>query len=350
MDHQNTLMKKFLVALALVFFGAIWVAGCHTEVLNALYRSKIIPDDYRYGDLYRLANLAEFKELASPCAPYSAPRRSGDRPVALYIIGDSFAEAQRIDSADFAVDTYQFAHWATTLHLKLDTAFTNIILLESVERKAREHFAAPIYNIVPDTATFVSVPGGGKFMARLDHAFAADPAEERLSTILFEYDFFLKIKEWKSGFTQRFFDRTSPKVKLTPNSSALLYYEDTDSTLTTSSYAYLPETEVDSMVSVLNFDKKYLEGLGFDQVLVSIIPNKASILMPDYGEYNRLIERVYQHPKLGITKIDVLSEFRNLKADAYLKSDSHWSCAGQYVWLKKVNTALVSGSTAQNTR
>ncbi len=333
---------KILKAIALVVFGAIWLAGCHTEILNVLYRSQIIPDDYRYGDLYRLANLAEFKELKAPCAPYPSQHRSGNRPVALYIIGDSFAEAQRIDSADFAVDTYQFAHWATNLHFKLDTSFTNIILLESVERKAREHFAQPIYNVVPDTATFVEVPDGATFMARLDRAFAADPAEERLSTILFEYDFFLKIKELKSGFTQRFFNRTNPKVTLSPQHNALLYYEATDSTLITSSYAKLTNAEVDTMVSVLNFNRQYLENLGFDQVLFSIIPNKASILVPDYGTYNHLIERVYQHPQIAVTKIDVLPEFRKMKSGAYLKSDSHWSCAGQYVWLEKVNGALAN--------
>ncbi len=342
-------MIKILKALALVFFGAIWIAGCHTEILNVLYRAEVIPDDYRYGDLYRLANLAEFKELKSSCEPFPAFARSGDRPVALYIIGDSFAEAQRIDSADFAVDTYQFAHWATELHLKLDPAFINIILLESVERKAREHFAAPICNIVPDTATFVSVPDGTKFMARLDRAFASEPTEERLSTILFEYDFFLKIKEWKSGLNRRFFDRTSPKVMLTPNSSALLYYEDTDSTMATSSYAYLLNAEVDSMVKVMNFDEAYLKKLGFDQVLFSIIPNKATILMPEYGEYNRLIERVYRNPQLAVNRIDVLQEFRKMEAGAYLHSDSHWSCSGQYVWLEKVNAELVSRDKAGNT-
>lgn len=335
-------MMKILKALALVFFGVIWVAGCHTEILNALYRAEVIPDDYRYGDLYRLANLAEFKELKSSCETFPAPARDGDRPVALYIIGDSFAEAQRIDSADFSVDTYQFAHWATNLHLKLDTAFTNIVLLESVERKAREHFAAPIYNIVPDTATFVSVPDGAKLMARIDHAFASEPTEERLSTILFEYDFFLKIKEWKSGLTQRFFDRTNPKVTLSPNSSALLYYEDTDtdSTKTTSSYAKLLNSEVDSIVSVMNFDEAYLKSLGFDKVLFSIIPNKASILMPEYDAYNHLIERVYHNPRLVVNTIEVMPEFKMMKSNAYLISDSHWSCAGQYVWLKKVNVAL----------
>ena len=43
---------KIVRILVLLIVGFIWVAGCSTPVINALYRTELIPDDYRYGDLY----------------------------------------------------------------------------------------------------------------------------------------------------------------------------------------------------------------------------------------------------------------------------------------------------------
>lgn len=329
---------KILRIIVLLFFGAIWLAGCSNEILFGLYKAKIIPDDYRYGDLYRLSNLAEFKDPRQECPDVVVPKPT--QKIAFYIIGDSFTEKERLDSTDFAVTRYHWAHWGENLHLKLDPAFTNIILLESVERNVRPHFGAAIANVIADTATFIAHPADTRFMHRLDQMFASDGVEDRLNTILFQFDPMLKFKEIKSWINQRFFDRADPKVTLSRDGSTLAYVEDTDSTLINSSYNEVPDAEIDSLVAVLNFDKKFLEDLGFDQVFFSIIPNKATILMPDYGHYNRIIDRIYQHPELKVPSIGVLEDFRQLSQNAYLKGDSHWSCAGQRIWVEKVNQKL----------
>ena len=330
---------KVVRVFLLVFFGLLWLAGCSNEVLFALYRAEIIPDDYRYGDLYRLSNLKEFKDPKQKCPDF--PVSKPNRKIALYIIGDSFTERQRIDSSDFAVMRYQWAHWGENLHLKLDTNYLNIILLESVERNVRPHFGTPIASIIPDTATYVSLPADTRLMNRLDRMFASESTEDRLNTILFQFDPMLKFREWKSWINQNFFDRTDPKVTLSGDGSTLAYYEDTDSTLINSSYNQVEDAEVDSLVKVINFDKKYLEKLGFDEVWFSILPNKATVLMPNYGRYNHLIERVYGHPALHVPAVGILDEFRKLREDAYLKGDSHWSCAGQQLWLGKVNREVL---------
>ncbi|WP_373511942.1 hypothetical protein [Persicitalea sp.] len=333
---------KVVRVLVLLFFGMIWLAGCSNEILATLYRNEIIPDDYRYGDLYRLANLEEFKDPKAECPelPVSKPTQK----IALYIIGDSFTEKQRIDSSDFAVTTYTWAHWGENLHFKLDTTFHNIILLESVERNVRPHFGAPIANIFPDSSTFITLPSDTRIMQRLDRMFASDGVEDRLNTILFQFDHMLKFREMKSWINQRFFDRTDPKVTLSGDGSTLAYYEDTDSTLINSSYNYVSDTEIDSLVAVINFNKKYLKKLGFDDVWFSIIPNKATVLMPTYGTYNRIIDRISRHPKLMVPNIGVMNEFRKMKQNAYLIGDSHWSCAGQRIWLEKVNLLVLGNS------
>jgi len=333
---------KIIRAIILLFFGAIWVAGCSNELLSTLYKTGLIPDDYRYGDLYRLSNLAEFREPRPECPEFTAPKST--RKIAFYIIGDSFTEKQRIDSSDFSVTRYHWAHWGENLHLKLDTAYTNIILLESVERNVRPHFGIPVANVITDTATFISHPAEVRFMHQLDRMFASEGVEDRLNTILFQFDPILNFKELKSWINQKFFDRTDPKVTLSGNGSTLAYYEDTDSTLLNSSYNHVPDAEIDSLVAVINFDKKFLEGLGFDQVWFSIIPNKATVLLPDYGIYNRIIERIYRHPGLKVPSVGVLEDFKRIHQGAYLKGDSHWSCVGQRVWLEKVNRQVLGNS------
>jgi hypothetical protein len=331
---------KIVRVLILLVTGFAWVAGCSTSVINELYRTRLIPDDYRYGDLYRLSNLQEFKDPKSECGPTLIRRPDASKKIALYIIGDSFAEPQRLDSSDFAVNHYQYAHWGTLLHLRLDTSYTNIVLLQSVERNVHEHFGSPIANILPDSATFVSVPEDTRFISRLDHLFASASTEDRLTTLLFQYDPMLKLKEWKSWLNHHFFNRTDPKVTVSGNQKTIVYHVDTDTTMINSSFRHTTHAEVDSLVEVLNFNQQYLKSLGFDEVWYSIVPNKASVLMPGYGIYNRLIERIGQHPSLRVASIDVLDTFRKMSQNPFLKGDSHWSCEGQAVWLEIVNDKL----------
>ena len=81
---------------------------------------------------------------------------------------------------------------------------------------------------------------------------------------------------------------------------------------------------------------------GFDEVYLSIIPNKVSILSPDMGKYNQLIERVQSDLNLKIPVIDTYSDFKKNPTKYYLKSDSHWTCEGRDIWLDKVNNILVT--------
>ncbi|MPR36668.1 hypothetical protein [Salmonirosea aquatica] len=339
---------KLVRALVLLVVGFIWVGGCSTPVINLLYRTEAIPDDYRYGDLYRLSNLKQFKDPKTDCPAFAAPKVKRSKKVALYIIGDSFTEPQRIDSADFAVDRYQYAHWGTLLHLRLDTAYTNIVLLESVERNVREHFMVPISNLVPDTATFVTVPEDTRFISWLDRLFSSDPTEDRLNTLLFQFDPMLALKEWKSTLNHRFFDRTDPKVTVSEDGGTIAYHVDTDTTLINSSFTFIPTSDIDSLVRVIEENQRYLLQLGFDQVWLSIIPNKASVLMPEYGTYNHLLDRIDRHRDLTVPTINVLQAFQTMKQNPYLKGDSHWSCAGQHHWLDRVNRKMLSPENLHN--
>jgi hypothetical protein len=126
----------------------------------------------------------------------------------------------------------------------------------------------------------------------------------------------------------------------------IVYYMDTDTPNITSAFTPVRATEVDSMITNLNASRDFADSLGFNNVILSIIPNKVSVLSPDYGQYNHVIEKIYNHPGLGIPYIDVLADFRRMGRSAYLKGDSHWTCEGQTLWLNKIN-ALINRLVAE---
>lgn len=333
---------KILRYIVLAACCLIWVVGLSPTILPWLWKEQIVEDGYQYGDLYKLSTLSEFRDPRQQCTGYVPPARpQSAKKVHLYIIGDSFTEKGRVGLSDFPVDEYTWVKWSDFLHIKLDTTQHNILLMESVERHFRQKFASSAITVlVPDSATFVQNGASSKFMHQLDEAFKGSHTADRLDGFLFQNDFALRIKEWKSDFNHRFFDRTASGVTLVNNDRDVVYYMDTDTPEVTSSFTPVRETELDSMITNLNASRDFADSLGFDHVILSIIPNKVSVLSPVYGVYNNLIERVYNHPKLDIPYIDVLGDFRRMGRSSYMKGDSHWTCEGQTIWLNKINALL----------
>lgn len=333
---------KILKYLVLFLACGTWLVGLIPPILPALWKEGLVEDGYQYGDLYRLSTLSEFRDPRKQCTDYIPPARTpSTRKVHLYIIGDSFMETGRVRKEDFAVDNFTYVKWADFLHIKLDTTETNVLLLESVERHFRQQLATRLRVLVPDTATFVAKFSTGKFVHRLDDAFKGSFTADRLDGFLFQNDLALRVKEWKSDLNHRFFDRVNPSVTLVNDDKDIVYYMDTDTPEITSAFTPVRPTELDSLVDNLNASRAFADSLGFNHVVLSIIPNKTSVLSPDYGAYNRLIEKVYQHPKMTMPYIDVLPDFRRMGKNSYMKGDSHWTCEGQTLWLNKFNALLI---------
>lgn len=332
---------KYIKYLFLILFSLVWLVGLSPALYAKLGEWNLIKDGYQFGDLYRLSNLPQFKDPVKICPKQVQTKKTnGTKKIHLYIVGDSFTEKERVSKEDFAVDQYHYVHWDHVLHFKPDTSAINILLLESVERHFREKMVAPIHNLVPDSATYVSKGSEPSFMHQLDHAFASDPTEGRLDVAFLQNDLMLKLKEMKAAFTYHFFHRADKKVTLINNDRDIVYYMDTDTPKLTSSFTDLEDVEVDTMITNLNKSKAIAHKLGFDHVILSVIPNKVSVLMPEYGQYNNLISRVYAQPTLAVPYIDVLPDFRKLKEKAYLKGDSHWTCQAQDIWLAKTNAMI----------
>lgn len=346
---MKSLMKsamKFTKFAILLVACLLWVGGCSTSVMHLLYETSVIADDYRYGDLYRLSNLPQFKDPAVPCPPRPVAADSGRTH--LYVIGDSFTEPARLSKQDFPVAYYQRVQWNKPDTIQLDPSAHNVLLIESVERHFREHAAAgpaePIRELVVVNDTnrtaspeLVSTPLGKQFVDFIH----AQGIEERLETILFSHDIFLWFKELKASLTLSVFDRVSPNVSLSQNGQHVFIALDTDSTKRLNAgTSLLSGQEVTALVSTINKAAARYTAAGFDRVLLSIIPNKATILDPTRKPYNHLIERVQNHPALSVPVVDVYSPYRQQPQSVYARGDSHWNCTGRAIWLDAVAKQL----------
>ncbi|WAC09666.1 hypothetical protein [Dyadobacter pollutisoli] len=332
---------KFLKYLFLILGCLIWAISISQPLFSLVGSWHLIHDGYQYGDLFRLSTLSEFRDPRVQCEDYTPPAHARpDKKVHLYVIGDSFTEKQRVSKKDFVVDNYTQVKWDDFLHIKIDTSETNILLLESVERHLRQKMVARIKVLIPDTATFVTTTESPKILQQLDNALKANFTADRLDGLLFQNDIFLTLKSWKADFNYKVFDRVNKSVTLVNDDRDMVYYLDTDTPNVTSSFSEIRNTEIDTVVMNLNRSRDFADSLGFDHVILSIIPNKVSVLSPNYGTYNRLIERVYAHPNLKLPYVDILADYRKMGRHSYLKGDSHWTCDGQYLWLNKVNALI----------
>jgi hypothetical protein len=337
---------KTLRIVTLIFFSILWIIGISKfeKGYSFLYRWGVIQDEYRFGDLYNLAHLPQFKEKLVKCESELRQEKITSKPIHLYVLGDSFLEPQRIDSSDFIADRYVHVKWGDTLHFKLDPNAVNVVLIESVERHVRQHFEKPPTEYFrPDTATFVAKWEEKKWMKKLDQLFESERTEGQLGLLLVKGNTLgLKLKEIRSSINYWLFDRTETSVKVSNDGNHLVYYLDTD-TLNypyTAGFSTIPDSLIESVVDTINKTRKELLGMGFDHALFSAIPNKSSVVLHDYGTYNRLIERVQSHPSLKTPFVSVIDEYKALGDRAYLRSDSHWTCDGRLIWLNKTNALL----------
>jgi hypothetical protein len=339
-------IARYLILLVGIL---VYVGGCHSDVMNSAQKEGLIPDDYRFGDLYRMANLPQFKAKQTPCPP-AYPADGPRKPIHLYLIGDSFSEPPRVTLNDFPIDYFHRSKWDTHHRVQLDTTKTNILILETVERHFRDHFGKHIdeLTVVADTTKAELTPENRltwqSITKEMETFFSRDAVEARLETILFFSDWALWFKELKAWLTLDWFGRVNPKTTLSPDGKHLLYYLDTDTSLTNSSFRPLPDTLLNRYIDTINVVADRYRKAGFDQVFLSVIPNKTSIYVPGMGPlpYNHLIERVQQSPRLAIPAIDVYTPYVASSVPLYENSDAHWNCAGRQIWLQEVTKKLIT--------
>ncbi len=328
-------LRYSILLIALV----LWGGGFSSTLLHGLYEAGVVVDDYRFGDLYRLSALPQFKQAQPVC---TGPNRSSDTASThLYLIGDSFSEPQRLSESDFRVSHFQRVAWDYRQRVQLDPTKHNVLLIESVERHIREHFARPVSEFVVETDTSLTPTPQLPLRQRLSNEFHRSDMEERLESALFSRDWAFWFKELKASLTLTWFGRENSSVSLSKDHRHLFLRSDTDTSKTlNSSFARIHDNDVNRLVDSLNSVAERYQRLGFDAVYLSVIPNKASVLETNRGTYNHLVERIQQHPRLRVPTINTYEAFKKSHQPPYLKGDTHWTCEGRERWLNLVRQTI----------
>jgi hypothetical protein len=341
--------KKIIYGFLFVIGWAGLILGTSSSSYYKLITNNLLKNYDHYGDLYRFSNLPQFKMVAPECKrTFSSKADSLKQNIALYTVGDSFLETWRINNLDFDYQKYETTHWyIENREIILDTTKTNILLLECVERHARERFG-----IVPLNFKVVkyygegSVPMGGRKIwlknkwNDLKASLFTPEANDHLDHVMFSGDWFLPIKEAKASFNLKVFDRVHASAAISNDRKHIFYYIDKDSTRINSSFSKLPEAEIDRMVANMDSTVAAYKRAGFDHVIVNIIPNKASILAPTDGVYNHLVERFEAKAKDKFPIVSIYHQFAAEPLSVFGHNETHWSCYGRSIWINNVNTKI----------
>jgi hypothetical protein len=340
-------ISKYLVLVIAIY---LWIQAYSPFVYREIGgKLRLFPDDFRYGDLYRLSYLPKFKEKAIKCHPTPISQKLDEIvPINLFIIGDSFTEEERVNKKDFPIEKYQYIHWAKQSNIRLDTSKRNILILETVERTFKEHFSRVANNFLNQKEEVPNLTLRKKIEQKtveIEKTIVPDGIEERLMHTLFNYNFFLWFREIKASLNLNIFGRTEDEVMLSEDKHHIFYADEADSTNSKSAFYPIENSEIELFIQNINQTRMEYLNVGFNEVYLSIIPNKVSILSPYLGNYNHLIERIQDDKRLVTPIIDTYSIFTKSPQKYYLNSDTHWTCEGRGVWLQKVNKILVDSNT-----
>ncbi|GAB3693392.1 hypothetical protein GCM10027592_13220 [Spirosoma flavus] len=323
----------------LLVAAIFWASGLSTGISYRLSDLGLITDKVRFGDLYQFSALPQFKQ---PWPDYSHPDRFSDTASThLYIIGDSFTLPLFLNKSDFRVSHYERWGMGPLSFTLSDTTKRNVLLIESVERNIRQNFATPHQPAPPSFTTYQEPNWLAQLTERFGKGFHRNRVESRLEAALFNHDWAFWFKEIKAQLTLNWFDRTDAQVSLSKDKKHLFYFMEADNRLPqNSSFSPLEDAEVDSLVQNLNKTADYYRRQRFDEIYLSLIPNKASILDTNRTDYNHLIERIQNHPNLAIPVVNTYEVFRQSPRSPYLNGDTHWNCEGHATWLKLVQEKL----------
>ena len=132
-------MNSLIRYVALLVSGIIFVISLSPALQRKIASKGLIPDQYRFGDLYNTSNLRKFKELdyneKATLLPADKPAVKS-KNIDLYTIGDSFTPMD----TSFYSGRKNFHIWlgAYVDTVKLDPSKKSILVIEVIERTIQE--------------------------------------------------------------------------------------------------------------------------------------------------------------------------------------------------------------------
>ncbi len=331
----------------------ILTAGVSKNIQRRIYSAGIIPDQYRYGDLYNTSCLKDFKEvdfnINSELSPSDKPQ-TRFKNVDLYTIGDSFTP---MDTSFYAGDkNYHIWLGVNQESVTLDPAKNSILVIEIIERTIQERLKKDFKALYIDRGFSVAKkpdnrpPHPPHSGAHIFEKFG-EQINQRLEFMLFNFDPILILKELKSQIMLSWFHRTHPGAIISKDEQFLFYQIEADPQSPLSAFYSLTPTDIDSVVTNMNSIREHYLKMGFNEVYFCLIPNKTTICAPSLAKYNGQIPAIESHPNLQAPTLSVIQSIKP-NPSWFHKGDGHWNVHGKRFWLRTVN-GLVEKWSKKNT-
>jgi len=370
-------MRKIAAVLILVVSSAVLLLAMNQSFINGIkqdrYFDHLAPpalhhhtfydrvfvrsDRWRYGDLYGLCYLPQYKFKLEPFRTYPATGKGESSNKILYVIGDSYLADKTLggafsgfDDVIYLDDRFPFGP------ISLESSKTNFLIMEFAERNLVDY---DLYKTTEQKWTSADLRAGRNFSgarpAASSDAGLPTTISERLNKILFNRDLsrnlelllfddkaLSPLKELKAALNYRLFGRLSTEVTVSTDKRRLLMNATVDTAFRQSAFRAIPNEEIDRLRTSLDRASNYYQAIGFKKVFLAVIPNPVSLYDSSRMPYNHLLERVERVNKFPI--ISVFNTFKNDPRNLYYRSDTHWNPDGFDVWIKKANETLLINS------
>jgi len=312
-------------------------------------------DKYLYGDLYGLTYLSKFK-ITKDTNFVSIPTKD-EKPNSdianLFILGDSYLYSFfKEDPRYYAnISQVKFIRWDVAKPIEIIPARNkkNILLIESVERNMSGLFNLNSVKARLDGAEAVQSELNTRqkiahFFAEIDEGIKESlyhkSLEANIEFAWFNFGFLEPLKELKGDFNLNFFGRVDKEVAISKDQNFLYLAETLNPNNPGSSFSDISEEKLKAQVSELNRIQDYYKAWGFDEVILSIIPNPVSVLKTENRPDNHLIQRIKSHPDFKGKLIDATEGLSKNANANFFTSDSHWNQKGARIWLEQLNRQL----------
>ncbi|HEX8022978.1 hypothetical protein [Mucilaginibacter sp.] len=366
-------MRKITGLFILIISVVLLVSAMNRPFINKLYFDKYFShiysqtpketnwykaffsysDKWRYGDLYGMSNLPQYKlelELFKHYPPKPG-RQSSNR--VLYIIGDSFLADKVLYGAFDGFDNVIFLDRRFSFGpIKLDSTKQNYLIMEFAERNLNSYDISKTDEIrwttneIKNGINFSNTPRVGNqppaasIFERVGNIIFNKDLSRNLELILFDNKLATSFKEVKASLNYNLFNRVAKEVAVSTDKKRLLFNITVDTASLQSAFRPKTNPALDSIVNNLDIARNYYLAIGFKKVFLSVIPNPASVYDVKRMPYNHLLERVEQKTDLPV--IPLYNIFKSDKRNLFYRSDSHWNPLGLDIWVSETNKVLTS--------
>jgi hypothetical protein len=306
-------------------------------------------DRWRYGDLYGLCYLPQYKFELEPFKRYNFKKKQPPTNRVLYIIGDSFLADKMLYGAFEDFDDVIFLDSRFPFGPVMpDPTKQNYLVLEFAERnlvgydlkKTREAKRQPTdkpYSSITAVGSLNKAPDIS-VAERLGNVIFNKALSRNLELILFDNKIATIFKETKASLNYSLFKRVTNEVTVSTDKKRLFLNTTVDTDSVQSAFRHRPDSEVNRIRQNLSIAKSYYSSTGFNKVFLSVIPNPVSVYDNKRMTYDHLLERIEQGTDLQV--ISIYNIFRTDKRNLFYRSDAHWNPDGFEIWVNETNKVL----------